>query len=91
MDDDIELPPDVEGAIAPVIGEDGFFVPPPRGQPPSQMWSAKSSLVYDHVVGGSFESAARLLHDQVSTQRDYSYKIINFSFLIGWCDKFRTL
>jgi coatomer protein complex subunit alpha (xenin) len=30
-----------------------------------QQWTNNSKLVVDHVLAGSFESAARLLHDQI--------------------------
>lgn len=69
VDDEIELPPELEGALpsgASISGEEGYYVPPPRGHPPSQMWASKSQLAIDHILAGSFESAARLLHDQVS-------------------------
>ncbi|CAG0880019.1 unnamed protein product, partial [Cyprideis torosa] len=46
-------------------GEEGYFVPPPRGVPPTQSWTQASALVADHVMAGSFESAARLLNDQL--------------------------
>ena len=45
--------------------EAGYFVPPPRGAAPSQGWSQRSQLAIDHIIGGSFETAARLLHQQV--------------------------
>lgn len=35
------------------------------GVPPPINWTKNSHLVADHVAAGSFESAARLLHDQV--------------------------
>lgn len=66
VDDDLELPPDLEGGVPTIVsGEDGFFVPPPRGQPPTHSWTNKSQLPADHILAGSFESATRLLHDQV--------------------------
>jgi len=75
VDDDLELPPDLEvGATDAVSGEDGFFVPPPRGQPPTHTWSSKSQLPVDHILAGSFESACRLLHDQVGVVNFEPYR-----------------
>ena len=70
VEDDLELPADVESALPTMggDGEEGYFVPPPRGPPPSQVWASKSQLPYDHILAGSFESAARLLHDQVRSK-----------------------
>jgi len=41
------------------------FVVPQHGQAPSFYWPNNSRLVFDHVIAGSFESAARLLNDQL--------------------------
>lgn len=68
VDDDLDLPPELEGSVsagAGGSGEDGFFIPPPRGQPPTHGWTQRSQLAIDHVLAGAFESATRLLHDQV--------------------------
>lgn len=66
VDDDLELPPDLDlPSAAADTGDAGYFVPPPRGAAPSQNWSQKSQLAIDHIIGGSFESAARLLNQQV--------------------------
>lgn len=75
MDDEIELPPELEGGLpsgGTTEGDEGYFVPPPRGQPPPQNWVTKSRLPIDHILAGSFESAARLLHDQVSFSSIFS-------------------
>ena len=44
---------------------EGYFVPPTKGTNPSTHWANNSSLPVDHILAGSFESACRLLHDQV--------------------------
>ncbi|ODM99965.1 Coatomer subunit alpha [Orchesella cincta] len=64
IDDDIELPPDVE-VHASDAGNEGFFVAPTKGVPVPQQWTNSSKLPVDHVYAGSFESAARLLNDQI--------------------------
>ncbi|GAB6033480.1 hypothetical protein CHUAL_013365 [Chamberlinius hualienensis] len=63
-DDDLELPPELE-VNASTSGNEGYFVPPTKGVTPSQMWVNNSQLAVDHFAAGSFESAFRLLHDQI--------------------------
>lgn len=60
----MELPADVE---LPAVsgGDENFFVAPTRGVPMTQQWTSNSKLVVDHILAGSFESAARLLQDQI--------------------------
>ncbi len=73
-DDDLELPTDLDaGASALSAGagaggdeDEGYFVPPTKGQGPPANWANNSQLAMDHIVAGSFESACRILHDQVS-------------------------
>ena len=65
-DDDLELPADLNTSAPGADDEDkGYYVPPTRGQPPSHSWVAHSQLAIDHATAGSFETAFRLLHDQI--------------------------
>lgn len=65
-DDDLELPADLGAAAHAGDDEDkGYYVPPTRGQPPMQGWAHHSQLAIDHATAGSFETAFRLLHDQI--------------------------
>ncbi|ODM90352.1 Coatomer subunit alpha [Orchesella cincta] len=61
MEDDIELSPDlqVSGTVEVVFEQSlkGVSVP--------QRWTNSSKYAIDHVYAGSFESAARLLYDQI--------------------------
>ncbi|KAF6212403.1 hypothetical protein GE061_012925 [Apolygus lucorum] len=61
-DEDLELPPVLESAPS---GEEGYFVPPTKGVSQTLVWSNNSQLPVDHVMAGSFESAFRLLKEQV--------------------------
>uniref|UniRef100_A0A7E4ZSM4 Coatomer subunit alpha n=1 Tax=Panagrellus redivivus TaxID=6233 RepID=A0A7E4ZSM4_PANRE len=63
-DDDLDLPPELE-ANAGDEGAENFYVPPTRGQPPTFHWPNNSRLVADHVAAGSFDTAARLLSEQL--------------------------
>uniref|UniRef100_M3ZCE9 COPI coat complex subunit alpha n=1 Tax=Nomascus leucogenys TaxID=61853 RepID=M3ZCE9_NOMLE len=54
--------------------EDGFFVPPTKGTSPTQIWCNNSQLPVDHILAGSFETAMRLLHDQVGVTQFGPYK-----------------
>ncbi|KAJ8034907.1 Coatomer subunit alpha [Holothuria leucospilota] len=76
VDDDLELPPDLEvetGAMA-GSGEEGYYVPPTKGMSQSQVWTTNSQLPVDHVLAGSFETATQLLHDQVGVVDFTPYK-----------------
>uniref|UniRef100_A0A0K8T5U4 Coatomer subunit alpha n=1 Tax=Lygus hesperus TaxID=30085 RepID=A0A0K8T5U4_LYGHE len=61
-DEDLELPPVLESAPS---GEEGYFVAPTKGVSQTLVWSNNSQLPVDHVMAGSFESAFRLLKEQV--------------------------
>jgi coatomer protein complex subunit alpha (xenin) len=64
IDEDLELPADVEASTNMDTG-DNFFVAPTKGVSPPQQWTNNSKLVVDHILAGSFESACRLLQDQI--------------------------
>lgn len=40
-------------------GED-YYVPPTRGNSQTQVWCSNSQVPVDHLVAGSFDSAARV-------------------------------
>ncbi|XP_067002871.1 coatomer subunit alpha [Anabrus simplex] len=75
-DEDVELPPDLEG---PQVAGEGYFVPPTKGVSQTQVWANNSQLVADHVHAGSFESAFRLLHDQVGVVKFDDYRVLFMS------------
>lgn len=62
-DEGLDLPELETPAVA--AAGDSYFVTPTKGIPQTQLWTNNSRLVVDHVLAGSFESAFRLLHDQV--------------------------
>uniref|UniRef100_A0A673X3R1 Coatomer subunit alpha n=1 Tax=Salmo trutta TaxID=8032 RepID=A0A673X3R1_SALTR len=75
VEEDLDLPPELElSAGAGGGAEDGFFVPPTKGMSPTQLWCNNSQLPVDHVLAGSFETAMRLLHDQVGVVQFGPYK-----------------
>jgi len=61
--EDVDLPPELEAATT--ANEDGYYSPPTKGIPPTQHWINNSKLPIDHILAGSFESAFRLLNNQV--------------------------
>merc|ERR1711971_965717 len=78
-EDDIEIPPDMEATpVKEDQGQegqdDGYFVAPVRGAPPTQHWCNNSQLPVDHILAGNVESACRLLHDQVGVVDFTQYK-----------------
>lgn len=74
-EDDLQLPPDLlegdaDGASPKRRGKGaddatGEFIAPSRGANSKQHWANLSRLPADHVAAGAFESAFRLLNDQV--------------------------
>eukprot|EP00096_Caligus_rogercresseyi_P012653 TRINITY_DN536_c0_g1_i4.p1 TRINITY_DN536_c0_g1~~TRINITY_DN536_c0_g1_i4.p1 ORF type:complete len:1250 (+),score=425.50 TRINITY_DN536_c0_g1_i4:124-3873(+) len=69
VDDDglelADLEPPAATKTSTAADDDGYFVPPTKGSNPSEVWLNNSSLPADHIISGCFESACRLLHDQV--------------------------
>ncbi|XP_012517332.1 PREDICTED: coatomer subunit alpha isoform X1 [Propithecus coquereli] len=75
VEEDLELPPELDIPSGAAGGaEDGFFVPPTKGTSPTQIWCNNSQLPVDHILAGSFETAMRLLHDQVGVIQFGPYK-----------------
>ncbi|KAK0050417.1 coatomer subunit alpha [Biomphalaria pfeifferi] len=73
--EDLELPADIDVSTAATgAGEEGYFVPPSKGTSQSQVWCNNSQLPVDHVLAGSFETAMRLLHDQIGVVQFDGYK-----------------
>jgi coatomer protein complex subunit alpha (xenin) len=73
-DEDLVLPPELESSVVPGT-DDGYFVPPTKGTSQLQVWVNNSQLPVDHVLAGSFESAFRLLHEQVSIVLVLTWKL----------------
>ncbi|NXM92984.1 COPA protein, partial [Sylvia borin] len=75
VEEDLDLPPELDVPSGPAgTAEDGFFVPPTKGTSPAQVWCNNSQLPVDHILAGSFETAMRLLHDQVGVTNFGPYK-----------------
>ncbi|XP_030921093.1 coatomer subunit alpha, partial [Geospiza fortis] len=75
VEEDLDLPPELDVPAGPAgTAEDGFFVPPTKGTSPAQVWCNNSQLPVDHILAGSFETAMRLLHDQVGVTNFGPYK-----------------
>lgn len=75
-DDELELPTDLEVTDIDVgtSGQGDYFVSPTKGTSQTQVWCNNSQLPVDHILAGSFESAARLLHDQIGVVDFTEYK-----------------
>uniref|UniRef100_A0A0R3S0K2 Coatomer subunit alpha n=1 Tax=Elaeophora elaphi TaxID=1147741 RepID=A0A0R3S0K2_9BILA len=73
VDDDLALPADVDFKSG-ENDDDNFYTAPSRGQPPSVYWPNNSRLLADHVASGAFDSAARLLRDQLGITRIEPFK-----------------
>lgn len=72
-DEDIELPEDV---AMPATGQEDedYFVPPTKGLSQAGAWIFNSQLAADHVAAGSFETAFKLLNEQVGIVDFNTYK-----------------
>lgn len=80
-DDDLELPEELANKLAQSDTKDGdYFAAPTKGVPQSQIWTNGSLLAADHIRAGSFETAFRILNEQVGVVNFEPYKKL-FSFL----------
>ena len=70
--EEVDLPPEIEAA-APAVDQ-GYYSPPTKGIPTTQYWVNNSQLVVDHILAGSFETAFRLLNDQVGVVEFGAYQ-----------------
>jgi len=61
--EDIELPPGSELETA--GNGEGYYVAPTKAPALAQTWSNNSQLAVDHILAGSFESAMRLMSEQL--------------------------
>lgn len=76
-DDDMELPEELVSKMGSASVSDstgGGYEPPTRGLSRTQVWANNTNLVADHLRAGSFESAFRLLNDQVGVVNFGPYK-----------------
>jgi len=80
-EDDLDLDlPDLEVEnVAAVSG----FQPPTRGLSQQQVWSNNSQLIADQVAAGNFDTAFRLLKDQVGVVKYDLYKDIFLNIYSG--------
>uniref|UniRef100_UPI00398F0CAA coatomer subunit alpha n=1 Tax=Pristiophorus japonicus TaxID=55135 RepID=UPI00398F0CAA len=77
VEEDLELPPELDiSAGTGGSAENGFYVSPSKGLSPAQVWCNNSQLPVDHIVAGSFETATRLLHDQVGVVNFVPFKAL---------------
>ncbi|XP_036342340.1 coatomer subunit alpha-like [Rhagoletis pomonella] len=64
-DEDLVVPEELASKIKASALDNGFYAAPSKGLSAPQHWANHSPLVVDHVKAGSFESAFRLLNDQL--------------------------
>uniref|UniRef100_H2YWH8 Uncharacterized protein n=1 Tax=Ciona savignyi TaxID=51511 RepID=H2YWH8_CIOSA len=75
-DDDLDLPADLDIAVDVGGDGEGYFVAPTKGTTQTQVWCNNSQLPVDHILAGSFDTAFRLLQDQVGVVDFAPYKSI---------------
>jgi len=71
---ELDLGPDTEFSDAVDTAADGYFVPPSKGKATQDYWCTNSQLAVDHILAGSFETACRLMHDQIGVVDFSPYK-----------------
>lgn len=75
VDEDLDIPADLSAAAGGAEDEEsGYYVPPTRGQSALQQWAAHSQLAVDHATAGAFESAFRILNDQIGVVNFQPFK-----------------
>lgn len=87
--EDVDLPPELENSVP--TGGEGYYSPPTRGTPPTQYWMNNSKLVADNILSGSFESAFRLLNEQVGVVNFEPYETIFLNTFTRARTSFATL
>lgn len=87
--EDVDLPPEIEAA-APAVDQ-GYYSPPTKGIPPTQYWVNNSQLIVDHILAGSFETAFRLLNDQIGVVEFEAYQNLFMSTFARAKTSFDTL
>lgn len=79
-DGSLGLPDDLPGVDT--VG-DGSYVPPTTGTSQTFHWTNNSQLPGDHVAAGSFDTACRLLHDQLAVVDFTEYKPVFIQVYAG--------
>lgn len=84
VEEDLELPDDLAKKVQSLeVKSEDYYNIPTRGQPPSHAWTNNSKLVADHIRAGAFETAFRLLNDQVGVVNFAPYRQLFLNLFIG--------
>ncbi|EDW31170.1 GL20730 [Drosophila persimilis] len=75
-DDDLVVPEELASKIKASALDSNYYAAPNKGLSPSQQWANNSPLVLDHVKAGAFESAFRLLNDQLGVVNFKPFKTL---------------
>lgn len=79
-DEDLELPEELASKIAQDSKDGNYYAAPTKGVPQSQIWVNGSLMAADHIRAGSFETAFKILNEQVGVVNFEPYKKI-FNYL----------
>lgn len=83
-DADLELPEELVAKLAAASANDtGRYEAPTRGLAQSHVWCNNTNLVADHIRAGSFETAFRLLNDQVGIVNFQPYRQLFLTLFAG--------
>lgn len=75
-DDDVVVPEELASKIKASALDNCYYAAPNKGISAAQHWANNSPLVLDHIKAGSFESAFRLLHDQIGVINFQPFKAL---------------
>ncbi|XP_022657939.1 coatomer subunit alpha-like [Varroa jacobsoni] len=64
-EEDLDIPPELLEAGDSEVNNDGLFIAPSRGLATTQQWVDQSRLAVDHILAGSFDTAMKLLNEQI--------------------------
>ncbi|XP_055373966.1 coatomer subunit alpha [Condylostylus longicornis] len=90
-DEDLVVPDEIAQKIKSVAKSGDYYAVPTRNKSPAQHWSNSSQLVIDHIKGGSFESAFRLLNEQIGAVNFQPFKSIFLQIFAASKTKFPGL
>lgn len=75
-DEDLVVPEELAQRIKTSTNNGGYYAAPNKGLAAPQNWVNNSPLVLDHIKAGSFESAFRLLNEQIGVVNFKPFKTL---------------
>ncbi|XP_058799728.1 coatomer subunit alpha isoform X2 [Phymastichus coffea] len=80
--EEIDLPIEIVSTEALQLDEN-YFSPPSKGISIAEIWTAESQLSVDHILAGSFETAFKLLNEQIGIVQFKKFKKLFLSIFLS--------